>query len=357
MVEMIIAGIASFVVSTASVAMVLRFSQIRAWYDTPDERKVHSGDVPRLGGLGFACAFILTSLVITFIFPERYFGFRFLPVLIAMALILLFGVTDDFHPLSPKAKLSIQIIAALLVILPGYTFHRLFSFDIGPLGTLHWIRYPLSVFWIIGLTNAINLIDGVDGLAGGVSALSALMYAAIFTGFKSNGVAVICVCLMASILGFLLFNAPIPRAKIFMGDGGSQFLGFTLAVLPLLNQEPDGRSLPLAETAAVLLIPIFDTFSAVWRRLRDGRRIDSPDRDHTHHKLINLGLNAWQLDSLLYGLQVLIGCLVFLSLQYHGPLSPALLGLAYLFGGGFFMLIHYTHRGALKKGAASSGPL
>jgi UDP-GlcNAc:undecaprenyl-phosphate GlcNAc-1-phosphate transferase len=346
----IIAILSSFVLSVITVALILRLSHKRSWYDKIDERKIHTGDVPRLGGVGFALAFIFIASVITFFARESYFGLRFLPVILAMFLTLAVGVIDDFRSLAPRHKLIIQIIAGLCVVIPDYTFHRLFLFSLGSLSELNWVRYPISLLWIVGLTNAVNFIDGVDGLAGGISALIAVSYAAIFASYANTGSAtILCVCLVAVIGGFLVFNMPFPRARIFMGDGGAYFLGFLLAILPIIDKGNTRSDLPLPYAAALLLIPILDTVAAVWRRLREGRRIDSPDRSHLHHKLMNLGLNAWGVDGVLYGLQLLLGVLVFLSVKFQGALSLAILSGAYIIAIGFFCIIHYMNRAIMKR--------
>jgi UDP-GlcNAc:undecaprenyl-phosphate GlcNAc-1-phosphate transferase len=129
-----------------------------------------------------------------------------------------------------------------------------------------------------------------------------------------------------------------------MGDGGSQFLGFMLAVLPLLDKGNAGSNLPLPYAAALLMIPILDTIAAVWRRVRDHRRIDSPDRAHIHHKLINLGLKAGGVDAILYTLQIALGALVFISIRTPGVLSLVLLGAAYVIGIGFFTTVHFLNQ-------------
>jgi UDP-GlcNAc:undecaprenyl-phosphate GlcNAc-1-phosphate transferase len=352
-----IAIVSSFTLSIIVVGLMLRISRSRSWYDKIDERKIHTGDIPRLGGVGFSLAFIIVAAVITVFSRENYFGLRFLPVLLAMLLTLAVGVIDDFHSLAPRHKLLIQIVAGLCVIMPDYTFHRFFFFNIGRFADLNWIRYPLSLLWIVGLTNAVNFIDGVDGLAGGVSALIALGYATIFAFITGLGsAAILCVCLVSAIGGFLVFNMPLPKAKIFMGDGGAYFLGFMLAVLPLINREAPNGGLPLPYAAALLLIPILDTVAAVWRRLRDHRRIDSPDRAHLHHKLMNLGLNAWGVDGVLYTLQILLTALVLLSLKFPGPWSLAILGGAYIIAIGFFSTVHYMNKAVLTRRTMVENP-
>jgi UDP-GlcNAc:undecaprenyl-phosphate GlcNAc-1-phosphate transferase len=272
----------------------------------------------------------------------------------AMTLVFVSGVFDDFRPMSPRYKLFIQIIAAFLVVIPGYTFHGILFLGGSP-GDLNWLRYPLTLLWIAGLTNAVNLIDGVDGLAGGVSALAAIFFALIFAVVDHNSaMTLICLCLAAALGGFLVFNLPFPRARIFMGDGGSQFLGFVLALLPLMNAGGERMDegpvrFPLLYAAALLGIPIFDTFAAIWRRIRDRRRIDSPDRLHIHHKLMNLGLGARGVDGILYGLQIALGVLVFESMRFTGVLSLIFLGAAYLGTAGFFVTIHFVNRSVIRK--------
>jgi UDP-GlcNAc:undecaprenyl-phosphate GlcNAc-1-phosphate transferase len=348
---------ASFVLSFALVAVVLRLSHNNSWYDQIDERKIHTGDVPRLGGLGFSLAFIIVATALSF--AGRYgegYGFRFLPVIAAMFIVLCLGVVDDFRPLPPRKKLVFQILAALLVALPGYTFRRLFFFDLGGFGVMEWwLRCPLTVLWLVGMTNALNFIDGVDGLSGGISALIALAYGGIFMALSASGtVAVLCFSLAAAVGGFLVFNLPLPRARIFMGDGGALFLGFVLAVLPLIDRA-GGFALPLPYAAALLLIPILDVTAAVWRRVRDRRPIDSPDKSHVHHKLMFLGLRAAGIDALLWTLQILLNLLVFIAIRTPGPRSLLILGAAYALGVGFFSAVHFLHRWSRSKKLQGAG--
>ncbi|MDR0731874.1 MAG: undecaprenyl/decaprenyl-phosphate alpha-N-acetylglucosaminyl 1-phosphate transferase [Treponema sp.] len=333
-----------------------------AWYDHINDRKIHTGNIPRLGGLGFAVAFIVWGLVITLWTVEFSYRSRFLPVLIALVFVLASGLRDDFKPMAPRYKLFFQIGAALCVLVSGYTFKWLCVAGPADPKIPGWdlLRYPLSFLWIVGMTNAINFIDGVDGLAGGVSLLAALTFGAVFMLPGSSGtVPLLCICLASTILGFLVFNAPFPRAKIFMGDGGAYFLGFTLALLPLMGE--DGQSLPVLHAAAILMIPILDTTAAVWRRLRDRRRIDSPDRSHTHHKLMNLGLSSRRIDAILFSLQIILGLLVYAAVRTPAYLSLIPLALAYLTGIGFFTSIHFLNRHhnhvltGKKSGGAEAG--
>jgi len=323
---------------------MIKIAHQRSWFDHHDQRKIHSGEIPRLGGIGFAGAFILVALVLTVSNFTESFGIRIIPALIAMPLILIFGVVDDFKPLRPRNKLLVQSVAAVLVLSAGYTFHRLSFAPLGLRIEFGFAGYPLTFLWIVGVTNALNLIDGVDGLAGGVSAIISITLAAIFAAKGNADASLLCVALAAAIGGFLVFNAPFPQAKIFMGDGGSQFLGFTLAFLPLLDDGAGGASLPIPFAAALLLIPIFDTFAAIWRRKRDGRRIDSPDRAHMHHKLMNMGFDARGVDAVVYTLQVALGVLVYVSVVTPGISAIFLLGAAYAIALAFFTAIHFMNR-------------
>jgi UDP-GlcNAc:undecaprenyl-phosphate GlcNAc-1-phosphate transferase len=357
MAGIVVVVLSSFALSVLIVALVLRISHKKSWYDKIDERKIHTGPVPRLGGIGFALSFVISASLLIFVGSGLQVGLGFIPVLIAMVLTLTYGTIDDFRPLAPRYKLLLQIVCAFCIVLPGYTFSRFFYFDAAFPGGMKWVWTCISLFWLTGLPNALNFIDGNDGLAGGVSVLIALSYALIFASLNAGGAAIIlCVCLALSVGGFLVFNMPFPRAKIFMGDGGSQFLGFVLALLPLVRGEQAGGELPLFYAAALLLIPIFDTVAAVWRRLRDGRRIDSPDRSHIHHKLMNLGLSSRGVDGVLYGLQIVISVLVVLSIRLRGIPSLLVLFGAYLIGILFFTAIHYVNRRKMDRKPPGTEP-
>jgi UDP-GlcNAc:undecaprenyl-phosphate GlcNAc-1-phosphate transferase len=334
----------SFLLSLAAVAIILSVSRRMSWYDHVNERKLHTGNIPRLGGVGIAVSFIVFALIINFLSQSSRMGLRFIPVLLAFIPILITGISDDFKPMAPRYKLLFQIVAALCVLSPGYVFKRFFfipEIDFLSSPALSFLRYPLTFLWLVGMTNAVNFIDGVDGLAGGVSLLAALAFG------LTGSVPLFCFCLAAAILGFLVFNAPIPKAKIFMGDGGAYFLGFTLALIPLLDTGEESV-LPLPYAAAVLMIPFMDTIAAVWRRVRDGRRIDSPDRSHTHHKLYDLGLSFKKIDAVFFALQMCLGLLVYLAVKTPGYLSLLILLLAYVLGAAFFTAIHFLHRRQLR---------
>ena len=338
------------IASGTIVALLIRLAHSKSWYDRMSERRVHSGNVPRLGGLGFVPVFVVAATVIVSFSNQDYTLARFLAVLVGACVIAVFGVWDDFRPLRPSVKLLIQIGAALCVVIPGYVFRRVLFFDEYFLTQFPWIAYAVTVFWLVGMTNAMNLIDGVDALAGGISLLIAVTFALIFSRYAGLSSSVmICIALAGAIAGFLVFNVPIPRARIFMGDGGSQFLGFTLALLPLLEERYTIATLPVIYVAAILAIPILDTTSAVWRRVRDRKPLSSPDRAHIHHKLMNLGLDARKIGAVMLGLQAIISAIVIVSLRMadrhpaRGP-SIAVLALAYIVVIVFFTVLHFMNK-------------
>ena len=339
--------IVSFVLSFALVALVLKLSRKKGWFDHTNERKIHNGSVPRLGGIGFITVFLVIAVVICLVTRGTEPGLRYLPCLIALLLIMFLGVYDDFRPIASRYKLLVQIIAALVVIVPGYHFRRITYFDTGALPEL--LGYAITLLWIVGIPNAINFVDGLDGLAGGLSSLIALFFGIIFFSYSKNPQNILfCAAIVGVLLGFLVFNAPLPKAKLFMGDCGSLSLGFLLALLPLMEGQDSPANLPVLYAAALLIIPVFDTTAAVWRRIRDGVSIFTPDKSHIHHKLINLGLSDRSVDVVLYSLQAILGVITLISIHMDGLPSLYVLAIAYIISIGFFAMIHFMNRAAGK---------
>ncbi|MCX7655725.1 MAG: undecaprenyl/decaprenyl-phosphate alpha-N-acetylglucosaminyl 1-phosphate transferase [Treponemataceae bacterium] len=341
--------VATWGLSLCFVWCILRFSQKKGWFDHHDERKIHQGQIPRLGGVGFITAYVgmVVILLLSGFWKEGSQGISFFFVLAAMLLILIFGMWDDFKPLRARYKFIIQGLAALLVVLAGYRFQRLSFPEIGLIFQFGWLSYPLTFIWIIGIINAINLIDGIDGLAGGISVIILSWYTLIYYAMKNTQAWQLSLLLIGALMGFLCFNFPLPRAQIFMGDTGSQFLGFFIALLPIWDTVRWGISpISLPYAAGLTLIPILDTFAAIWRRVRDKRGIYEPDREHTHHKLLALGYTPLQVDGILYALQFVSGLFITLSLTIAKAFRVSLVLTAYGIVAAFFVLLHYayTHR-------------
>lgn len=339
----------SFIFSLISILCVLVVSRRFGLYDRIDERKVHTGNIPRLGGIGIFAGFVL-GLVLFSIFSDyqAFSGQKIWYLIVGCAMIFVMGVWDDMKPWKARIKLLVQCVAAILVLVGGFAFNPI---TFGPLGlTLDFgiFRYLITFCWIIGVTNSINLIDGIDGLAGSVSTMVALTYALFFHQYGNDAAALVCLLLAVSIGGFLAFNLPFPKAKIFMGDGGSQFLGFILAVLPFINNSVGVATIALPYAAAVLIIPIFDTIAAIWRRLREGRRIDSPDRLHLHHKLMMMGFSKRQTLVVIMVFQLVISIFVACSVWIRGVFALVLLFTVYLMGILFFAVVHIRKKEILE---------
>ncbi len=339
-----------FLSAAISVAAVLFLTKKFNLYDSIDDRKIHTGKVPRLGGIGIFIGFLIGVILFQRLFDSSLLGNNLWTLAAGSALIFIMGVWDDLSPWKARLKLLAQCVAAILVLCGNFTFSRItfgyfdFVWDMGV-----W-KYPLTFVWIIGVTNAFNLIDGLDGLAGGLAILSSAAYAIYFANYGNMPATFICLILALSVCGFMIFNAPLPKAKIFMGDGGSQFLGFVLSVLPLMHNASDGfATIALPYAAAILMIPLYDMIAAIWRRLRERRRIDSPDRFHLHHKLILMGFSPRESLVVILFFQVLICIFVSCAVWIHGIFAPILLLAVYLMGLLFFSIIHFRKKEILLR--------
>jgi UDP-GlcNAc:undecaprenyl-phosphate GlcNAc-1-phosphate transferase len=235
--------------------------------------------------------------------------------------------------------LFFQILFALLIVSVGYYFRVIeipvapYRLDLGLLGP------AITFFWILGIANAINLIDGLDGLASGIALIGAGVWAVLYLKTGQILPALISISAVGAILGFLFYN--FPPATIFMGDSGSLFLGFLLAVLPLLGGSGEKMETGLIPAITICLIPILDTFAAILRRWREGVSFFTADKFHLHHKLLNLGFNARQILAIIYSICTILG-LAVLSAVYVNPTLSFWLMLAGWFGGAaIFILLHF----------------
>ncbi|MEW5767020.1 MAG: MraY family glycosyltransferase [bacterium] len=275
--------------------------------------------ITRLGGLAIIISFV-TTLGLTFIlYHQPFVGILsqvsglFLGIIIIMSM----GIYDDIKKLSAKFKFGIQLVVALLMI--GFGF-RLEAISL-PFysGTIHpgWVSLPLTLFWIVGITNTINLIDGLDGLAAGIVFIASISLFGVAVIGGDVVLALFTAILAGSTLGFLRHN--LPPAKIFMGDTGSNFLGYILALLALLSSQPgSGGKTPFIIFVVVLGVPILDTSLAIIRRTARGVNIFQADKDHLHHKLIHRGLSHLRVLMVLYGLSALLGFIALaLFIEHH----------------------------------------
>lgn len=282
--------------------------------DVPNARKVHTKIMPRLGGLGIYLSFLVALMLLlpfvphTFTDREMNFVWAFL---VGGTMILLLGALDDRFDLSAKLKFVIQIATACVVVfgfdiridfvnIPFHTYSSIQS----------WIAIPFTILWIVGVTNAINLIDGLDGLAAGVSAIAIGTIAVMAFIMGNVVVALICLLLLGSIIGFLFFN--FHPAKIFMGDSGALFLGFSLAMLSLLGFKQ--IAIVSFLTPLILIgVPLSDTLFAIVRRWMQKKPIFSPDKGHLHHCLRELGFSHRQTVLIIYGIAAFFGILAIIQ--------------------------------------------
>ncbi len=308
-------GIFSFIISIILIPIIIKISIKNHWYDTIDERKIHTGNIPRLAGvvvfwsmvIGIVFGLLLinskTDLIETF--PLQ----RLLVFFIAFFLVHLIGLIDDFKYISPRYKFAVQIIAAAIIIFPDRSLSFLhipfadITLNIGKFG------YLLTAIWIIGACNAVNLIDGMDGLSGGITAIASLFLSVIAFSMGHVLTALISFSLFGALIGFLFFN--FPPAKIFIGDSGALFLGFAISSLPLLEINYHSN-MTLIISVSILFIPVIDTLTSVIRRLKRGQSPFHPDKEHLHHKLMDRNFSVKQILFTIYSVSILIGIIIFM---------------------------------------------
>ncbi len=273
------------------------------WYDQPGNRKIHVRPTPRLGGLAVVLGF-LAPLAGLFLYNNPNYSSVFddptlwLALASGGGLMFLVGLVDDFRGLRPVVKLMAQIAAGGFVFACGIQIDAVQLPFVGMLHLGYW-ALPITVFWMVLVTNAVNLIDGMDGLAGGVVVLGGgtLFLMSLFQG--NAAAAVILAALVGATLGFLVFN--LNPASIFLGDAGSLFLGFSLGLIAIHSNQKSSAFASILSAMLVLGLPIFDLTMTVIRRLLMRRPIFSADQHHVHHLLLRSGLSQRQSVGVLLG--------------------------------------------------------
>lgn len=289
------AGLLAFALTPIVRVLAIKIKAI----DVPtDGRRMHHKPIPRIGGLAIFLAFTITS--VGFCRLDRELA----TILVGGCTLVLLGILDDVYRLNAFLKLAVQIVVALFAVSQGVTIDFI---GIGgryiPFGA--W-SVPITVLWIVGLTNAVNFIDGLDGLACGVSAISSISLFLVMLLSGSSGVhCLITAILAASCLGFLPFNAN--PAKIFMGDTGALFLGYTLSVISVSGVFKIDMLLAFFVPLVIFGFPLADTAFAVVRRLAHGKSPFAPDRGHLHHRLMDMGFGQKQSVRILYALCAILG--------------------------------------------------
>ena len=285
---------------------VIAFARRTGALDKPDARKVHERPIPRIGGIGIYAAFMVSILVqLLFVDLTPEYMMSLIGLMVGGTIIVAIGIIDDYCDLPAKVKLLGQIIAASVLVI---AFDVRIDFVTDPLGDfiyLEWFAIPATIFWIVGLTNTVNLIDGLDGLAAGVSSIAAVT---IFLVAMEEGipfVAMVTAALAGAAVGFLYYN--FNPARIFMGDTGSMFLGFILAGISVVGAVKSAATIALIVPILALGLPILDTTFAIVRRARNHRPIFKPDKGHLHHRLLACGFTQKQAVLLMYVVSALFG--------------------------------------------------
>lgn len=306
--------------------------------DHPGERKVHTGFIPRLGGVGIIAGFAVGLCAAYFLQSDWMSSSSVSLAVLAIAtlFIIMLGVFDDVYGVGSLGKLIVQSAASGLVVYAGLRLDYLSLPFIGAV-QLGVFSIPLTFLWLIGVTNAVNLLDGLDGLACGVSAIVSATFFAIGVFEHDVLIMYVTASLFFACLGFLRYN--FHPASIFMGDTGSLFLGFVLACISLrVLQHPSVEITPLSLLIVVvaLAVPIVDTSVAFFRRLRRGMHPLKADKEHIHHRLMDLGLTHRQTVAVNYAISIVYGFIAFLLVLIDSLYAVILL--LFVFGSAFFAI-------------------
>lgn len=289
----LIVYLGSALLASITTPFVIRIAKQFGIVDTPDVRKIHSEPVPRIGGVAVFVSSVCLIMPILFSAGSAGDGyqsirFKVILVLCAAGFIFFVGLTDDIRGLRARTKLCAQLAAAIAVCSYGIRIESITVTDLVILD-LGWFSWPLTLIWIVGITNAVNLSDGLDGLATGISAVACGVMAVFAICQNEVVMAALMLALLGSLTGFLFFN--FHPARIFMGDSGSMFLGFIIASSSVLCTTKTETTVGLALPILALGIPILDTLFTMLRRFLEGRSLFAPDRSHFHHKLLALGFH------------------------------------------------------------------
>lgn len=304
-INLVLALAVAFGISFVVTPVVKSFAMQLGAIDMPDkERHLHSHPIPRMGGLAIFIGFFLSVLLFVNITTQVR------GILLGAILIVVVGAIDDVLNLNAWLKFGIQILAAVVAVLHGVIINVLSN----PLLmtnqqalTVGILAVPVTILWIVGVTNSVNLIDGLDGLACGVSAIASMsmLVVALIVPDSNINVAIILAALCGACLGFIPYN--LNPAKIFMGDTGALLLGYILATVSVIGMFKFYAVVTFVVPVLALAVPLFDTVFAVIRRTAKGQSPFHADRGHLHHRLIDMGLNQKQAVAVLYALSAILG--------------------------------------------------
>ncbi|MEN2767343.1 glycosyltransferase family 4 protein [Ornithinibacillus xuwenensis] len=294
--EYIIALLLCFFIAVSITPLVKKLALKIGAVDLPNSRKVHQQVMPRLGGLAIFISFFIGY---TIFHPGILDAW---PVLLGATIICITGILDDSRGLSYKSKLFGQLLAAIVTVLGGIRIEFI-TLPFGDRIEFDYLAIPLTIIWIIAITNAINFIDGLDGLAAGVSSIALITITGLAMTMVDTLMVFMGIMMLGSTLGFLVYN--FHPAKIFMGDTGSLFLGYMISVISVLGLYKNVAIFSLLVPIIILGIPILDTTFAIIRRIIHKKPISAPDKFHLHHCIIRLGFTHKQTVITIYALSAL----------------------------------------------------
>jgi len=316
----------AFVVSLILTPMARWLGVRLKAFDVPSGRKVHTRPIPRTGGLAIFASVILTNIIFSFVYPEERFLFTTHPQwsILAFGFYFIFalGFFDDFKRLGPKVKFLGQILAASMAFYAGVRIETIFGINIQGV-FFNLLSWAITVFWFLLIINAINLIDGLDGLAAGVVFISAIVLVIVgelhgysFTVYKL-------IILAGVVLGFLRYN--FNPASIFMGDGGSYFLGYAIAALSIMASAKSTLGISILIPLVVLGVPVFDTLIAPLRRFFSGKKLFLPDKLHIHHLLLRKGFTQKKVVLIIYSITVALCALALIMIFFRNNIATGVI--------------------------------
>ena len=323
----------AMIVAMLTTPLVIWLARRTRVMDEPGPRKVHKSGIPRLGGL--VILFAVTAATIPVLILHNPIGDAFhavqlqiLALLAAGLFMFIIGLVDDVVGLRARHKLLAQVAAALVLYLSGTRIDSI-GLTESTVIELGWLSLPATILWVTAITNAVNLIDGLDGLAVGISAVACGVIAVIAMHASLPIASVFMLAFLGSLIGFLVFN--FNPAKIFLGDCGSLFLGFSLAGCSMLSGAKYATLAGLGLPLIALGVPLFDTLFSMLRRLLERRSLFAPDRRHIHHRLLERGLAHRQAVLVLYGVTLAATGIGMLMMVTRDKLSLVVFGVAACF--------------------------
>lgn len=286
----------TFLLSVTVTPAVKKLAIYFGAIDQPSERKIHEKTMPRLGGLAIFLSFLIGFFVFI---PETFEAW---PIMVGAFIMLITGILDDLYELSAKSKLIGQLFAAGITVYGGITIEFI-TIPLGEKLEFGYLEVPITIVWIVAITNAINLIDGLDGLAAGVTSIALIAIIGLSVSMGNSQITLIGLILLGSTLGFLVHN--FHPAKIFMGDTGSLFLGYMISVIAVMGLYKNATVFSLFVPIIILGIPILDTLFAIIRRIIHKKPLSAPDKFHLHHCIIGMGFTHRQTVIMIYALSSL----------------------------------------------------